>query len=99
MIRAGWRAHRAVRLAAPLAVALLLNAFTLAPALHWHGPGHNADTCPVCVLQAHGVWAAPDAAPVEGAERSPLPAPEIAAAPLLAAHVPAGAARGPPAGA
>ena len=93
--RAG-RGHRTLRLATGLAVALLLNALTLAPALHPHGPGHDADACPICLLQAHGVWAPADAAPVMATQRSPLPAPQIAAAPVLAAHLPAAAARGPP---
>jgi len=90
------RRHPALRLAAGLAVALLLNAIALAPALHAHGSGHNPDACPVCVLQAHGVWAPADATPVMAAQRSPLPAPEVVAGPVLAAHVPATAARDPP---
>ncbi len=90
------RRRPALRLAAGLAVALLLNATALAPAVHSHAPGHNADACPVCVLQAHGVWAPADATPVAAAERSPLPVPEVVAGPVLPAHVSATAARGPP---
>ena len=42
-----------------VAVALLLNAFVLAPAFHHHGPMHDASTCAICTTHATGSIAPP----------------------------------------
>jgi len=58
-----WRGGVAVVIAA-----LLLNALTLLPATHNHGPLHSGQDCSVCQLQATGVWS-PSQAPA-------IPAPQ-----------------------
>ncbi len=97
MTSPGAREYRALRIAAVAAITLLLNATTLAPALHSHAPGHNPAVCPVCMLQAHGAWTPADPGPVQGVERSHLPAPDAPGDPVLPAHIHAEVARGPPA--
>ncbi len=42
------------RVGAVITVALMLNAFSAAPATHHHGEMHDAGNCPVCILQATG---------------------------------------------
>jgi len=41
---------------AVVVAALLLNAVTLLPATHEHGPLHDSQACSICQLQATGVW-------------------------------------------
>ncbi len=50
-IRGRWAA-----LTAAIAVGLVLNVFTLAPAFHEHSKVHNDHDCLICDIQANGAW-------------------------------------------
>ena len=92
-----WAYGGAVAGVTAIAVAtLLLNALTLMPATHSHGPLHNSQTCGICQLQATGVWA-PATAPVLPAPQAlPWTSPHTTDCPRAQSPHPGPPSRGPP---
>lgn len=101
-LRRWQRGAGAGRIAATIAIAsclLLVNAISLAPAMHHHEAPHNPHNCPICTITATGVWAptAPPPLPALHAVDFLTPLPELSSYTAGAEALPP--ARGPPIGA
>lgn len=96
-----WRqCGRSTRFVAILCVAmslLLVNAISIAPADHDHGPEHDEHDCLTCILAVHGAWA--PSATVSPAVMHTVAtlAPTPSAYPQCVAELPQPPVRGPPA--